>query len=107
MKVHIIGPNLLDQSKGSFHVHAEGCADMKRSPRVYDWRGGRGEHAGDIKTPVEVESMQDIVEYCYADQLDEGDYDGWRDLDNDFHVLPCVKGLPDQTQGQKQADAAR
>src|SRR5690349_15393186 len=26
--VHVIGPNLPDQSLGSFHVHAKGCADV-------------------------------------------------------------------------------
>jgi hypothetical protein len=30
VKLTIVGPNLLDQSKGDFHVHAAGCADLSR-----------------------------------------------------------------------------
>lgn len=30
MRVTILGPNLADQSKGSFVVHAEGCRDIDR-----------------------------------------------------------------------------
>jgi hypothetical protein len=29
MNVRICGPNLYDQSKGDFHVHADGCGDLK------------------------------------------------------------------------------
>ncbi len=33
MYVTICGPNLRDQSQGSFHVHAVGCADLLRRAR--------------------------------------------------------------------------
>jgi hypothetical protein len=33
MTVRISGPNLRDQTKGSFHVHREGCADIKKAAK--------------------------------------------------------------------------
>ena len=98
MKVHIIGPNLIDQSQGQYHVHAPGCRDMKRDG-VYDWRNGKGEHASDIKTAIEVESIQDVIEYAYGDALGEGQ--SWRDVRSDFRFFPCVPAkLPEQSPAQ-------
>ena len=34
MKLTIHGPNLIDQSKGDFHVHAAGCRDNHREVRM-------------------------------------------------------------------------
>lgn len=87
MRVHIIGPNLPDQSKGSFHIHAEGCTDVQRDPqyaaflhdREYTWA---------------VTSRLNAAAEVYADQIAEGTmtaHDGLADL----YFAPCtVPGLP-------------
>ncbi len=93
MRVHIIGPNLPDQSNGSFHVHAEGCADVKRSPL---YRGP--DFASDRRHTFDVASLVDIVEQTMPDQVAE-EGDGFDPLSwiDDFHILPCVGNLPDRT----------
>jgi hypothetical protein len=83
-----IGPNLPDQSRGSFHVHAAGCADIGRS-RDYRSR----EFDGDKANPIEIETLEDLVEYVYADQLAEDDETTASSLTSDFYVFPCVKGI--------------
>lgn len=88
MKVHVIGPNLPDQSNGSFHVHAEGCADVKRNR---DYRSP--EFKTDRETTVDVADMDELVAYVYADQLAEDDSLKASDLVNDFYVFGCAKAL--------------
>lgn len=77
--VVILGPNLPDQSNGSFHVHAEGCADIQRSP-LYRSR----EFDTDKKNPIDVDSVEDIARYVYDFEDDPTEYV------SDFYVLPCV-----------------
>jgi hypothetical protein len=88
MNVCIIGPNLIDQSKGSFHVHRDGCADIRRNP-IY-----RGE---DTDWIVDVDSVQEAVEAVYMDIIEEheeGDgWDTWEAYESDLHFCPCCKGL--------------
>lgn len=78
--VVVLGPNLMDQSNGSFHVHAAGCADIKRS-RAYD----SPEFDDDKKYPLDMESVEQIADYVYADIEDDP-----REYVNDFYVFPCV-----------------
>jgi hypothetical protein len=87
MRVTIVGPNLRDQSKGTFHVHAEGCADIARNAR-------RDPAYADGWT-VEVASQDDVVLEVYGP--DAGDFDfNPDDADDrafyrsDFHFLPCA-----------------
>ena len=81
-KLTILGPNLRDQSKGSFHVHAAGCADL-------------GRHRGEESYTAEFDSIDEVVDLFYEDIMAEelenhGEVNrSW--YDNDFHVLPCVK----------------
>lgn len=91
MQVHIIGPNLADQSNGDFHVHAKGCADVKRSALYRS-----PEFKSDRDSTVDVESVRDIVEYVYADQIGEGSM-SWGDGVSSLYVLPCVGELPSET----------
>jgi hypothetical protein len=82
--VTVIGPNLRDQSKGSFHVHAAGCADIKRSAR----RDPEFENGWDI----DAENLTEVVDAVYPPEdfgCESGEY-----LD-EFHIAPCVK-LPVQ-----------
>lgn len=87
MRVVIIGPNLPDQSKGSFHVHAAGCADIRRSPqyrsREFDY---------DKTNPVSVADRDEIVEYAYADQIGGGEMTV-ADGRSDVYVFPCAAAL--------------
>jgi len=64
----ILGPNLADQSKGSFHVHSAGCADIKRN-RLYKSR----EFDSDKRNVQDFDSEKQVAEYVYADMLDEND----------------------------------
>ena len=85
MRVHVIGPNLPDQSKGSFHVHAAGCADVRRSP---DYRSR--EFAHDKAHPIEADSLTAVIEYVYADMLDDEPGGTVEDYRSDFYLFPCV-----------------
>lgn len=77
MKVTIVGPNLPDQSKGSFHVHKEGCADLKRGMMV------RAE-----RWTVEVKELDEVVYAVYSDMIEDGEDIGmYRD---DIHFAPCM-----------------
>lgn len=85
-KLHVVGPNLRDQSKGSFHVHAHGCGDMSRMARrdpefAYELIHG---HAVEFNTLVEV------AEYVYDNGIMEDGETG-ADYLHDFHFAPCVK----------------
>lgn len=80
MKVTTIGPNGHDGA--TFHVHAEGCRDIKQ--RKY--------HRSE-KYNEEIDSVREIVEGTYADQIDESDAD-WQDYINEFEFFPCVGELP-------------
>lgn len=79
-RVVIVGPNLNDQSKGTFHVHAEGCADLKRDPNM------RGEDQSMVVTAA---TRVDVADYIYGE--DAGDFDGTPESNlPDFHFAPCV-----------------
>ena len=90
MNVCILGPNLYDQSKGSFHVHKEGCRDITRNP-IY-----RGEDADWI---VDCDSVEEVVTLVYEDIMQEHQddrddrYKVWEGYESDFHFCPCCKGL--------------
>ena len=86
MKVYIIGPNLRDQSKGQYHVHAVGCADTKKA--IY------APNRLDLDDPVDITSQQEAVEYVFADFLDEYP---WEDLQSDLYFFPCTDALPNAT----------
>lgn len=85
MRVTIIGPNLRDQSRGDFHVHAEGCADIARmAVRDPAYRDGwtidaasRASVAGDVYEDIIAERGGEPVDYL----------DG-------FHFAPCCSELP-------------
>lgn len=92
MKVDIHGPNLRDQSKGSFHVHKHGCPDSNNRRKYHiDPR------MGDPYT-IEVGSEVEVVHAMYEPENFE--YSGDPDADDfgiyhqDFHFFPCVSELP-------------
>jgi hypothetical protein len=89
MRVTIVGPNLPGslQRQGTFHVHAEGCADLKRGPiRPYAEQGWT----------IDATSREDVAEEVYADMIDEHEGDGTvyataAGYVSDFHFAPCVQ----------------
>jgi hypothetical protein len=80
MIVTIVGPNLPDQSKGTFHVHAILCMDLDKYPGVNLGRDS-----------VDVASRREAAEYVYP----LGDFE-W---DDDYYIddlwfAPCCADLP-------------
>lgn len=83
-RVTIVGPNLRDQSKGDFVVHAEGCADIaKMARRDPAYRDGWTIATQDFRT---------IVESVYEDMIDEDT--AWTAFTGDIHLAPCCSKLP-------------
>lgn len=93
MKVAILGPNLRDQSKGQFHVHAAGCADLHKS--VY---------RGVPRSDEDFSSIEEIAKEMFIDFLDENG-EGWEEMAReDLYVLPCCE-LPYRSKPEKFAEA--
>jgi hypothetical protein len=82
----IVGPNLRDQSKGQFVVHATGCRDLtrlaRREPEVANAMTG------------DFDSLTAVATYVYADIIDENQgnplYDTAAAYVSEFHFCPCV-----------------
>ena len=86
LTVAIIGPNLIDQSKGTFHVHRFGCADTRKA----QYRLNRE----DLKHPITVDSRAEVVEYIYP--ASDFDYDPKTESEpyaQDIYFYPCTEGL--------------
>lgn len=80
--VVVVGPNLRNQDKGDFHVHAKGCADLHRDPVV---------RREDQSFVIEVESKLDVVEAVYPPE--EFGYDPAEeagDYLSDIYFAPCT-----------------
>jgi hypothetical protein len=90
MKVQISGPNLRDQSRGQFHIHAVGCRDLQRTniepEYAYGW-------------PVEATTKREVVEAIYDDHMAEHADDPtdrwgtWEPYLEDLYFFPCTKEL--------------
>lgn len=79
--VTICGPNLRDQSKGQFHVHAAGCADLVRgAAREPEYRHG---------WTIEAESRVEVGDSIYEDHIAEGSMEPGEGM-SDCHFFPCV-----------------
>jgi hypothetical protein len=92
-RVRLHGPNLAQQGKGTFHVHAEGCSD---NGQYGPGRRKGGEDDGGY--PLTVTGRREIVDFVYGPGA--GDFDGNDNItegdsfDSDFHVAPCLADLP-------------
>lgn len=103
MKVHIVGPNLPDQSKGSFHVHQAGCADIAKMVARHGPQDG-------WETEVDSKIAVAVDVYGHGGQWSDNHDGDWEvdgvmtaegtayftDCLSEFHFLPCTKGLPDE-----------
>jgi hypothetical protein len=91
MKLAIIGPNLFDQTKGSFHVHSADCRDGKNG-RKYPL---------DMRTEVELSSQFEVSEFIYSDCAGDHDYKPGtpefkkyiEGCTSDFYFHNCCKAL--------------
>jgi len=89
MRVTIHGPNLNDQSKGTFRVHTAACRDNKWERRCngsYDpWT-------------LDLASRLDVCEAIYSDHMgehgDDSPYSKPEAYLDDFHFAPCCDDLP-------------
>lgn len=88
-QVVICGPNLNDQSKGTFHVHAAGCAEARQY-------GPHKRHGGETPWQVEATSRADVVLDVYGPDagdfdLDATDPESIRAYAGEFHFAPCCE----------------
>jgi len=81
MEIVIAGPNLQDQSEGSFQVHKPGCRHLLFIGADLDelWE-------------EDLKSQKEVVYAVYKDQIEEGcPYESaWGDI----YFAPCVSDLP-------------
>jgi hypothetical protein len=83
MRVSVCGPNLRDQSKGEFHVHAEDCADLaKYGPGKPN--GGEEPWALDVSDRLGI--VGEVYDWIPAEEASA--YLG------EFHFAPCCSDLP-------------
>jgi hypothetical protein len=88
LSVHIYGPNLADQSRGSFEVHAAGCESRPSYLPGHDREGEL-----DAAITFRAESREHVAEYAYGDIIDEDPTTTAADLVSDFHFAPCTERL--------------
>ena len=103
-RVVILGPNLSNaqQRLGTFHVHAEGCADIKRGYFVRWPRSMRSEQAVSVSSRLEVVNeiygpgAGSFYEEAGGNANHPGGLNEYLDslVDTEFHFAPCVKDLP-------------
>lgn len=87
MNITLIGPNLRDQSKGIFHVHAAGCRSSHG--RQYD---------GAERMDLEVDTATDVIEWVYEDHAGDYGYEPGSpefeqfidECSTDFHFHACT-----------------
>ncbi len=97
MNVRVCGPNLNDQRKGQFHVHADGCADLAH---YGPGRRHGGDYDGAGEMLVADATVRKVVYAVYDNGiLDEAAADGERTKDeiaddyaSDFWFAPCCAG---------------
>ena len=93
MMVTIYGPNLQDQSRGSFRVHRDGCGhDAPLS------LGGLPAHGW----AIDASSKAAATLAVYADQIAEGS--GYRECRDDLFFEVCCQGVPAFPEGDAEAE---
>lgn len=85
MKITVMGPNLPRPlcDKGDMHVHAAGCADLRRYPKGIDQGGWT----------INVEDVRSVVVAVYDNMIDESGLT-WEDYVSDLYWAPCTSTLP-------------
>ena len=88
MLVTIHGPNLRDQSKGTFHVHTAECRDNAREV---------AHNYSEMPITIELASVIAVVDYIYSDVIRENPESTVDEYVSDFAFYPCTKALPYST----------
>jgi hypothetical protein len=105
MNVRVCGPNLFDQSKGTFHVHADGCQDLRKYGPEYKGKDAKGgDLNGNRGMLIEDATFDKVVTETYADQIAEDPLGDWEDYFRDFWFAPCCYDA--LLESQRQADTA-
>jgi hypothetical protein len=90
VEVTVLGPNWINDA--DFHVHASGCADIRRPKYRMCVREGTWD--------VEVCSKRELFETLFGDFISENegeDWGGvWTDYLNQARIFPCVGVLADE-----------
>lgn len=86
-RLHVCGPNLRDQSQGSFVVHAAGCRDAVRLARKDP---AVAEELRSAPKGVEFSTLIEVAKHVYDNGIMEDDETGAAYL-SDFNFCPCVK----------------
>ena len=82
--IFVAGPNLNDQSKGSFHAHAAGCRDATKY-------GFGKQHGGDDEGwTLRADDWRDVVEDIFYDQIIENDEEP-DDYFGEVWFAPCCR----------------
>jgi hypothetical protein len=87
VKVAVFGPNLRDQSKGQFHVHAAGCADIAKTAKR------DAAYGEDYAWYMDIACKDDAVHEAYSDMIDSNDCNPIEDYRSDFYFFPCCGNL--------------
>jgi hypothetical protein len=82
--VTIVGPNLPAEAKATFHVHAEGCADLFRG-----WHRTAQKETMQVGTRFDVEAE---VYYFAGESHEDYELGDWQ---SEFHFAPCLDSLPE------------
>ena len=88
MLVTIHGPNLRDQTKGTFHVHTAECRDNAREV-THNW--------SDEPHTIDLPSVIAVVDFIYCDVIRENPESTVDEYVSDFAFYPCTKALPYST----------
>lgn len=87
MRVKICGPNLNDQSKGDFHVHAADCADLVRHAR----REPEYQYGWESEANTQVEVAEEIFSDIMAEN--EGEWAKPEAYFSSIYFFPCCNEL--------------
>jgi hypothetical protein len=82
----VIGPNLADQSKGQFHVHATGCADVAKYVR-------QGHRPWSVVASSRTEVAEDVFGEVVMDREGEPGFDFDEAIAaelGEIYFLPCT-----------------
>jgi hypothetical protein len=88
IEITSIGPNGI--SDATFHVHAAGCADIKRGIKVGKGNTVAANYSRAEKNDMIVASFREMVEQDFADIMAENPDETWESYTNEYRIFPCV-----------------
>lgn len=89
-RLTVVGPNLPNQAKATFHVHAEGCPDLRRGwIRPYAAYAGTGGEGWTAEYSSLYDLEADVYDFLQQPGGEDPDY-VLGQYQNEFHFAPCV-----------------